>query len=174
MGEPATSGAPQQSRRWLVTLPLIGFIALAGLFLLRLHGGDPSKIPSALIGRPAPQTALPALEARMARDPLDPPPSRAGVSSRGLVRASRRGAYYLNVLATAAPQMVGIHKDCRIMPSGRARRGESVRHGRRRWQRPWLTNGVPGTPRPCGRPEGLSLQDIAGDDGQSQRAQGRD
>ena len=43
-------------------LPLAGFIALAGIFLLRLHGGDPSKIPSALIGRPAPQTALPALE----------------------------------------------------------------------------------------------------------------
>jgi cytochrome c biogenesis protein CcmG, thiol:disulfide interchange protein DsbE len=62
MSEPATSDAPRQSRRWVVALPLIGFIALAGLFLLRLHGGDPSKIPSALIGRPAPQTALPALE----------------------------------------------------------------------------------------------------------------
>ena len=45
-----------------MALPLLGFIALAGLFLLRLNGGDPSKIPSALIGRPAPQTALPALE----------------------------------------------------------------------------------------------------------------
>jgi cytochrome c biogenesis protein CcmG, thiol:disulfide interchange protein DsbE len=62
MGEPATSEAPGQARRWLVALPLVGFIALAGLFLLRLHGGDPSRIPSALIGRPAPQTALPALE----------------------------------------------------------------------------------------------------------------
>ena len=61
MSGPAASDAPRQSRRWLVTLPLIGFIAVAGLFLLRLHGGDPSKIPSALIGRPAPQTALPAL-----------------------------------------------------------------------------------------------------------------
>ena len=30
--------------------------------MLRLYGGDPSRIPSALIGRPAPQTALPALE----------------------------------------------------------------------------------------------------------------
>jgi cytochrome c biogenesis protein CcmG/thiol:disulfide interchange protein DsbE len=37
------------------------------LFLLRLYGGDPSKIPSALIGRPAPQTALPAL-AGLTRD----------------------------------------------------------------------------------------------------------
>ena len=63
MSEPSTSGAAPQSRRWLVLLlPLLGFIALAGIFLLRLHGGDPSKIPSALIGRPAPQTALPALE----------------------------------------------------------------------------------------------------------------
>jgi cytochrome c biogenesis protein CcmG/thiol:disulfide interchange protein DsbE len=61
MSEPATSGSPG-GRRWLVALPLIGFVALAGLFLARLHGGDPSKIPSALIGRPAPQTALPALE----------------------------------------------------------------------------------------------------------------
>jgi cytochrome c biogenesis protein CcmG, thiol:disulfide interchange protein DsbE len=66
MSEPVTSPAPPRSRTsrrsWLMALPLIGFIALAGLFLLRLHGGDPSKIPSALIGRPAPQTALPALE----------------------------------------------------------------------------------------------------------------
>jgi cytochrome c biogenesis protein CcmG/thiol:disulfide interchange protein DsbE len=62
MSTPPASDAPTRSRRWLVTLPLIGFVAVAGLFLLRLHGGDPSKIPSALIGRPAPQTPLPALE----------------------------------------------------------------------------------------------------------------
>jgi cytochrome c biogenesis protein CcmG, thiol:disulfide interchange protein DsbE len=62
MSEPATSDAPPRTRRWLVALPLIGFVALAGLFLVRLHGGDPSRIPSALIGRPAPQTALPALQ----------------------------------------------------------------------------------------------------------------
>jgi cytochrome c biogenesis protein CcmG, thiol:disulfide interchange protein DsbE len=61
MSEPVADTSPR-SRRWLVALPLIVFLALAGLFLLRLHGGDPSKIPSALIGRPAPQTALPALE----------------------------------------------------------------------------------------------------------------
>ncbi|THD63340.1 MAG: DsbE family thiol:disulfide interchange protein [Bradyrhizobium sp.] len=61
------SNAPGESsgsnwRSVLVALPLLGFLALAGIFLLRLHGDDPSKIPSALIGRPAPQTALPALE----------------------------------------------------------------------------------------------------------------
>jgi cytochrome c biogenesis protein CcmG/thiol:disulfide interchange protein DsbE len=66
MSEPATSGASarrrSQLRPWLMALPLLGFILLAGLFLLRLYGGDPSKIPSALIGRLAPQTVLPALE----------------------------------------------------------------------------------------------------------------
>jgi cytochrome c biogenesis protein CcmG/thiol:disulfide interchange protein DsbE len=52
------------SRRhsWLVALPLIAFVALAGLFWFRLQSGDPARIPSALIGRPAPQTVLPPLE----------------------------------------------------------------------------------------------------------------
>jgi cytochrome c biogenesis protein CcmG/thiol:disulfide interchange protein DsbE len=42
-------------------LPLIAFLALAALFGLRLGSGDPSRIPSALIGHPAPQIALPPL-----------------------------------------------------------------------------------------------------------------
>lgn len=57
-----TNDSATRTRRWLVMLPLIGFGVIAALFLLRLYGGDPSKIPSALIGRPAPQTVLPALE----------------------------------------------------------------------------------------------------------------
>ncbi len=61
MSTPTGETAPR-TRRWLVMLPLIGFGMIAALFLLRLYGGDPSKIPSALIGRPAPQTKLPALE----------------------------------------------------------------------------------------------------------------
>ncbi|MCW5702631.1 MAG: DsbE family thiol:disulfide interchange protein [Bradyrhizobium sp.] len=61
MSTQANETAPQ-TRRWLVMLPLIGFGVLAAFFLLRLYGGDPSKIPSALIGRPVPQTTLPALE----------------------------------------------------------------------------------------------------------------
>src|ERR1700755_1563039 len=47
--------------RVLMALPLILFAGLAALFWLRLGSGDPSKIPSALIGRPAPQTMLPPL-----------------------------------------------------------------------------------------------------------------
>jgi cytochrome c biogenesis protein CcmG/thiol:disulfide interchange protein DsbE len=44
-----------------MVLPLILFAGLAVLFWLRLGDGDPSRIPSALIGRPAPQTTLPPL-----------------------------------------------------------------------------------------------------------------
>jgi len=48
-------------RRLLVLLPLAVFLALAALFFIRLGSGDPSRIPSALIGKPAPQTAFPAV-----------------------------------------------------------------------------------------------------------------
>lgn len=54
-----TTSAPK--RRWVLALPLVIFAALAALFWFRL-GADPAKLPSALIGRQAPQTALPALQ----------------------------------------------------------------------------------------------------------------
>ena len=63
MSEPSTtttSIAPRTSR-WLMAAPLIAFVALAAIFWFRLGNTDPSRIPSALIGHPAPQTALPAL-----------------------------------------------------------------------------------------------------------------
>ena len=62
MSEEAPAKAASRRRSWLMVLPLIAFTALAALFWLRLGGGDPSLIPSALIGRPAPQTKLPPLD----------------------------------------------------------------------------------------------------------------
>jgi cytochrome c biogenesis protein CcmG/thiol:disulfide interchange protein DsbE len=61
MSDQTTSEVPARRRPWLMALPLAGFLALAALFWFGLQEGDPSRIPSALIGRPAPQTALPAL-----------------------------------------------------------------------------------------------------------------
>jgi cytochrome c biogenesis protein CcmG/thiol:disulfide interchange protein DsbE len=52
---------PGRERLWFVVLPLIFFAALA-LLLWRGLSGDPSKIPSALIGRPVPEISLPAIE----------------------------------------------------------------------------------------------------------------
>jgi cytochrome c biogenesis protein CcmG/thiol:disulfide interchange protein DsbE len=116
MSRPATSDAPRQSRRWLVALPLIVFIALAGLFLLRLHGGDPSKIPSALIGRPAPQTALPALQGLV----------NNGVAVPGLDPAAFKGKVSIvNVWASwcvpchdEAPLLTALAKDKRLQIVG--------------------------------------------------------
>jgi cytochrome c biogenesis protein CcmG/thiol:disulfide interchange protein DsbE len=44
--------------RLLYVLPVLIFTALALLFLIRLYAGDPSRVPSALIGRPVPTFAL--------------------------------------------------------------------------------------------------------------------
>jgi cytochrome c biogenesis protein CcmG/thiol:disulfide interchange protein DsbE len=50
-------------RRLLVALPAILFAALAGLFLYQLESGhDPRKLPSALVGKPVPDFALPPLD----------------------------------------------------------------------------------------------------------------
>jgi cytochrome c biogenesis protein CcmG, thiol:disulfide interchange protein DsbE len=49
-------------RRIMVLVPLAVFLGLTALFLLRLDAGDPSLVPSALIGRPAPQTVLPPVD----------------------------------------------------------------------------------------------------------------
>lgn len=48
-------------RRLIVVLPLLAFVGLAALLFFRL-GGDPSQIPSALIGKPAPNLSLPQLD----------------------------------------------------------------------------------------------------------------
>ena len=65
MSDPSMSNNTERRslhRSWPMALPLLAFAALAAIFWFRLGTGDPSKIPSALIGRAAPQTVLPALE----------------------------------------------------------------------------------------------------------------
>ncbi len=59
MSKPAPSPA---RRRLSLLLPLLVFAALSGLFWFALQGGDPSTLPSALIGKPVPQFTLPPVE----------------------------------------------------------------------------------------------------------------
>jgi cytochrome c biogenesis protein CcmG, thiol:disulfide interchange protein DsbE len=61
MSAQAEDGGNIGRRRLLVAVPLIAFLGLVILFLIGLFAGDPSQIPSALIGHPAPQTVLPGL-----------------------------------------------------------------------------------------------------------------
>lgn len=57
MSEPVQE-APRSALRFL---PLAVFALLAGVFLIRLFAGDAARLPSALIGKPAPTFDLPAL-----------------------------------------------------------------------------------------------------------------
>src|SRR5258708_19193625 len=62
MTEQITSNSGPQRRSWQMGLPLIVFLVLVALFWLRLGDDAPSRIPSSLIGHPAPQTSLPPLQ----------------------------------------------------------------------------------------------------------------
>lgn len=53
--------AEPSGRRGMALLPIAIFAAIAGMFAFALRSGDPSKLPSALIGKPAPEMTLPAL-----------------------------------------------------------------------------------------------------------------
>lgn len=53
--------APKRGFGWVLA-PVLIFAVLAGVFAFALKTGDPTKLPSALIGKPAPTTAFPALE----------------------------------------------------------------------------------------------------------------
>lgn len=69
-------------RRALIAAPVISFALLAVLLYGRLQSGDPSTLPSALIGRAAPDLTLP---------PLDGLTTDAGVASPGFTRADIAG-----------------------------------------------------------------------------------
>jgi cytochrome c biogenesis protein CcmG/thiol:disulfide interchange protein DsbE len=69
MTEKTEQDAPR--RRWGVILPFAIFIGLAALFWYALQIGDPSKLPSALIGKPVPEFSLPPLEGLKSDDGTD-------------------------------------------------------------------------------------------------------
>jgi cytochrome c biogenesis protein CcmG/thiol:disulfide interchange protein DsbE len=58
----AQSETSRMTRRSLVVLlPLLVFVGLAVLFFVGLNEGDPSRLPSVLIGKAVPKTKLPPL-----------------------------------------------------------------------------------------------------------------
>ena len=103
-------------RRLIVLAPLVIFLGLVALFLIRLYSGDPSRIPSALIGHAAPQTNLPPVAG------LD----RNGVPVPGIDAASFKGAVtVVNVWASwcvpchdEAPLLMGLAQDGRLRVIG--------------------------------------------------------
>jgi len=60
-------GSRKPKSRTAFWMPVILFVGLAGFFWYALQYGDPSKIPSALIGRPVPVFTLPPVEGLKSR-----------------------------------------------------------------------------------------------------------
>lgn len=56
------AAASGSRRRALLLAPALIFVALVSMFAFALQKGDPSKLPSALIGKPAPALELPPLD----------------------------------------------------------------------------------------------------------------
>jgi cytochrome c biogenesis protein CcmG, thiol:disulfide interchange protein DsbE len=108
----ASPNTGPRRRRFIVLLPLALFLGLAALFLFRLNAGDPSLIPSALIGHPAPQTNLPPV-AGLERDGT-PVPGLDPASFAGAVTVVNVWASWCVPCHDEAPLLLQLAKDSRI------------------------------------------------------------
>ncbi|MPZ55850.1 MAG: DsbE family thiol:disulfide interchange protein [Rhizobiales bacterium] len=141
-----TEPAPRR-RRLIVLLPLVVFLALAALFLFRLGAGDPSRVPSVLIGRPVPQANLPPVEGL----------SKDGKPVPGLTSADFQGAVTLvNIWASwcvpcheEIPLLVKLGEDKRLKLVGinYKDRPENARRFLGRYGNPFVATGADGNGR---------------------------
>ena len=107
---------PVRRRRLVLLLPLIVFLALAGLFLFRLGSGDPSRIPSALIGRMVPETQLPPVPG-LVRDGV-PIPGIASGDFTGAVTLVNVWASWCVPCHDEAPLLMKMAEDKRFRIAG--------------------------------------------------------
>jgi len=112
MSAAADNPAPVRRRRLIVLLPLALFLVLAALFFYRLGAGDPSQIPSALIGRTAPDTNLPPLEG-LVRD-AKPVPGLLSADFLGQVTVVNVWASWCVPCHDEAPLLMDLAGDKRI------------------------------------------------------------
>ena len=112
MNETASQSSKMHPRRIFVLVPLILFIGLTALFLSRLNAGDPSLIPSALIGHPIPQTTLPPV-AGLKRDDA-PVPGLDPASFNGTVTVVNVWASWCVPCHDEAPLLMRLAQDSRL------------------------------------------------------------
>lgn len=106
-GEP--SAPPRRRSGLFLALPLIVFVALAGVLLLRLFGGDPSRIPSALIGKEVPAFSLPPV-AGLVRDGA-PVPGLSSADLKGRVTVVNVWASWCGPCRIEHPLLMELARD---------------------------------------------------------------
>ena len=116
MSDETTLDPSRLRRVLLMALPLIMFAGLAVLLLFRLHDGDPSRIPSALIGHPAPQTALPPLEGLVSNG--EPVPGLDPATFKGKVSLVNVWASWCVPCHDEAPLLTALGQDKRLQVIG--------------------------------------------------------
>ena len=112
MSETANQNSTTRPRRIIVLVPLIAFAGLTALFLIRLSAGDPSLIPSALIGHAVPQTTLPPI-AGLKRDG-DAVPGIDPASFNGAVTVVNVWASWCVPCHDEAPLLMQLAQDRRL------------------------------------------------------------
>ena len=147
MSVDADSATAQRRRRLLVLLPLVAFLALAALFLYRLGAGDPSRLPSALIGRPVPATDLAPIEGLL-RDGV-PVPGLASASFKGAVSVVNVWASWCVPCHDEAPLLMQMAQDKRIRLVGinYKDQAENARRFIGRYGNPFVAVGADGNGR---------------------------
>ncbi|MCB5174692.1 DsbE family thiol:disulfide interchange protein [Microvirga lenta] len=102
--------------RLLFLLPVAVFAVLAGLFLVRLGGEDPSRLPSALINKPVPVFSLPPLEGLTANG--QPVPGLSNEDLKGRVTVVNVWASWCAPCRQEHPLLVDLAKDPSIRVVG--------------------------------------------------------
>jgi cytochrome c biogenesis protein CcmG/thiol:disulfide interchange protein DsbE len=134
--------APVAWRRIIVLTPLLIFLALAILMYARLGSGDPSRIPSALIGHPAPATNLPPV-AGLQRDGK-PVPGLASADFAGQVTLVNVWASWCEPCRDEAAFLMRLSSDSRLRVVGidYKDRPDNAREFLRRFGNPFVAIGA--------------------------------
>jgi cytochrome c biogenesis protein CcmG, thiol:disulfide interchange protein DsbE len=137
-----SDNTPGGRRGLLLFIPLAVFLGLAALFFIRLGAGDVSRIPSALIGHPAPATVLPGV-AGLDRDGKPVPGLEAG-SFKGTVSVLNVWASWCVPCRDEAPLLLTLARDQRVRILG-INYKDSADNARRflaRYGNPYAANGA--------------------------------
>ena len=142
MSTASNENSDKKHRNILVLLPLVVFLAIAALFFFRLGSGDPSRIPSALIGHPVPVTDLPPLSG-LEHDGK-PVPGVSNATFRGAVTLVNVWASWCVPCHDEVPFLEQLSKDKRIQLVGINYKDapDNARRFLNRYGNPFAANGA--------------------------------